>query len=47
MGGDDFGLEGLELQGAGAPVVLEGAVTTCGHSLDDVDIKWLPSLDPL
>lgn len=28
------------MQGAGAPVVLEGAVTTCGHSLDDVDIKW-------
>lgn len=40
VGGDDLGLDGLELQEAGAPVVLEGAVTTCGHSLDDVDIKW-------
>lgn len=38
--GDHRGLDGLELQEAGAPVVLEGAVTTCGHSLDDVDIKW-------
>lgn len=39
-GGDTLGLAGLELQEAGAPIALEGAVTTCGHSLDDIDIKW-------
>lgn len=22
------------------PVKLQGAVTTCGHSLDDIDVKW-------
>lgn len=37
---DNFGSNGVELQEAGAPVELQGAVTTCGHSLDDVDIKW-------
>lgn len=38
--GDNSGLSGLELQETGAPVLLQGAVTTCGHSLDDVDMKW-------
>lgn len=37
---DSLGPDGLELQETDAPVVLQGAVTTCGHSLDDVDIKW-------
>lgn len=35
--GDNFG---LELQETGPPVLLQGAVTTCGHSLDDIDIRW-------
>lgn len=39
-GGDTLGLEGLELREAGAPIARQGAVTTCGHSLDDIDIKW-------
>lgn len=37
---DNFELNGVELRETGAPIVLQGAVTTCGHSLDDVDIKW-------
>lgn len=37
---DNLGTDGLELQETDAPVALQGAVTTCGHSLDDVDIKW-------
>lgn len=37
---DNLGPDGLELQETDAPVALQGAVTTCGHSLDDVDIKW-------
>lgn len=30
----------MELQETAAPVILQCAVTTCGHSLDDVHIKW-------
>lgn len=38
--GDNFGSNDMELQETEAPVALQGTVTTCGHSLDDVDIKW-------
>lgn len=37
---DNFGSDAVELQATGAPVVLQGSVTTCGHSLDDIEIKW-------
>lgn len=31
---------GLELQETGDAVELRGSVTTCGHSLDEIDVKW-------
>ncbi|KAL6361985.1 hypothetical protein LRP88_05468 [Fusarium phalaenopsidis] len=31
---------GVELQETGDAVELRGSVTTCGHSLDEIDIKW-------
>lgn len=31
---------GVELQDTGDAVELRGSVTTCGHSLDEIDIKW-------
>lgn len=31
---------GLELEEIGDPVELEGTVSTSGHSLDEVDLKW-------
>lgn len=40
VGGFNFVLNGMELQETAAPVILECAVTTCGHSMDDVHIKW-------
>lgn len=38
--GDLFGPSGVELQETEAPVAIQGAVTTCDHSLDEIDIKW-------
>lgn len=32
--------EGVELPETGDAVELRGSVTTCGHSLDEIDIKW-------
>lgn len=36
--GDDS--RGVELQETGDTVELRGSVTTCGHSLDEIDVKW-------
>ncbi|KAH7120551.1 multidrug resistance-type transporter protein, partial [Dactylonectria macrodidyma] len=37
---DDNESRGLELKVIGDPVALEGTVSTSGHSLDEVDLKW-------
>ncbi|RSL47167.1 hypothetical protein CEP53_010032 [Fusarium sp. AF-6] len=31
---------GVELQETGDAIELRGSITTCGHSLDEIDIKW-------
>lgn len=37
---DKFGIDGTKVQRVGDPVELQGSITTCGHSLDDIDVKW-------
>ncbi|OGM49708.1 hypothetical protein ABOM_001908 [Aspergillus bombycis] len=37
---EQFGLIGPELEEDRNPVNIQGTITTCGHSLDDIDIKW-------
>ncbi|KAI8721787.1 hypothetical protein NCS52_00321200 [Fusarium sp. LHS14.1] len=39
-GEEDDESTGVELQETGDAVELQGSVTTCGHSLDEIDIKW-------
>lgn len=36
----NFGIDGTKEQGVGDQVELQGTITTCGHSLDDIDVKW-------
>lgn len=40
FGADSFGNDEVEAERAGALVELRGTISTCGHSLDDIDMKW-------
>lgn len=37
-GNDNSGV--LETEDTGEPIELSGNITTCGHALDDIDLKW-------
>ena len=44
-GSDDVPMDNLAASGGegetpGNPVELRGTITTCGHSLEDIDVKW-------
>ena len=34
------GVDGAKEETIGHPVELQGIITTCGHSLDDIEVKW-------
>ena len=37
---DNLAASEAEGENPGSPVELRGTITTCGHSLDDIDVKW-------
>ncbi|KAJ5627305.1 P-loop containing nucleoside triphosphate hydrolase protein [Penicillium herquei] len=37
---EDIEIDGAKVKLAGNQAELQGTITTCGHSLDDIDVKW-------
>ncbi|PYI03929.1 P-loop containing nucleoside triphosphate hydrolase protein [Aspergillus sclerotiicarbonarius CBS 121057] len=37
---ENCGVTGAEAETSGHPVDLQGTITTCSHSLDEIDVKW-------